>query len=82
MKKLDEVWHAMEAAPTAFNPTGHRRTADPQALHTVTAGDRSASIALPDNWHLTGVSGGQSLSAEGPDPASRFNLGIMYPADP
>ncbi len=74
MKKLDEVWH-VEATPTAFNPTAPAHS-DPQALHTVTAGDRSASIALPDNWHLTGVSGGQ-LTAEGPNGES-VNLGIMY----
>ena len=74
MKKLDEAWH-VAATPTGFNPTAIAHTG-PQSLHTVTAGDRSASIALPDGWQLTGVSGGQ-LTAEGPSGES-INLGILY----
>jgi hypothetical protein len=41
-----------------------------------TAGDRSASIGLPDGWKLTGVSAGQ-LSAEGPN-GELVYLGIIY----
>jgi hypothetical protein len=72
MKKLDEAWH-IAATPASSTAT---RSGAPQALHTVTGGDRSASIALPDGWQITGVSGGQ-LTAEGPNGES-INLGILY----
>jgi len=68
MKKLNQAWH-VEA--TGFDPLATALT-----LHTITAGDGSASIALPGNWKLTGVSGGQ-LTAEGPN-GEAVNLGILY----
>lgn len=47
-----------------------------ESLHTVTAGDQSASIGLPNGWWLTGVSGGQ-LTAEGPN-GEMVGLGLIY----
>ncbi len=45
-------------------------------LHKVTTGDRSAYVNLPDDWHLTGVAGGQ-LTAEGPH-GEQLALGLLF----
>ncbi len=47
-------------------------------LHKVTGGDNSASIGLPDDWHLVSVNGGQ-LTAEGPH-GEQLALNIFIPS--
>jgi hypothetical protein len=47
-------------------------------LHKVTGGDNSASIGLPDDWHLVSVHGGQ-LTAEGPH-SEQLALNIFIPS--
>jgi hypothetical protein len=51
-------------------------------LRFVTAGDRSAGVALPEGWRLTNVAGG-SASFEGPN-GEQGSLGILFQgiADP
>lgn len=90
MKTLNEAWHVASARPTApvaaaaaGAPTSGPAPARPpivqtapQQLRRVTAGDHSASIALPPGWRVTAVGGGQ-LSAEGPN-GEMIGLGITY----
>jgi hypothetical protein len=86
MKTLGDTWHlsspppplppAAGAAPSG-PPAGaaQERQATPARLQVTTGGDRSASVALPEGWRLTGVAGGQ-LTAEGPK-GEMVGLGIM-----
>jgi hypothetical protein len=65
------------SAPSIGPPAGaaQEHEATPAHLHVTTGGDRSASVALPEGWRLTGVAGGQ-LTAEGPK-GEMVGLGIM-----
>ena len=81
MKSLNAAWH--DAATNGRQNTsessasvGANDGTRPQPLHTATAGDRSASIGLPEGWQLTQVAGG-SLRAEGPNGEAVF-LGMLF----
>jgi hypothetical protein len=79
MRTLGDTWHLSSPPPplpvaaaadqTAYSEPG------PAHLRPTTGGDRSASVALPEGWRLTGVAGGQ-LTAEGPK-GEMVGLGIM-----
>ncbi len=73
MKTLFATWHPLAAARTAGqSPNG------PAPLHQVTLPDRSASVALPDNWNVVPkMSGGGTLVAMGPNGESA-ELGITF----
>jgi len=73
MKKLSTAWHASNAVESTDSTPASLASA--QTLHMTTGGDRSATIGLPDGWHLLSVSGGQ-LTAEGPN-SEKINLGII-----
>jgi hypothetical protein len=84
MKKLGEAWRSDSARVASQAPSDGAAPSPPEAsagprgphhLRTVTGGDRSASIGLPEGWRLTGVGGGQ-LSAEGPN-GELVNRGVI-----
>ena len=81
MKRLGEAWRADSAKASRQAPAGAagstlpEGSGRPRQLHAATAGDRSASIGLPEGWRLTGVTHGR-LSAEGPN-GETINRGII-----
>lgn len=81
MKSLNAAWHDASVSdrsngPASSSSGGAIDGSNPQPLHVATAGDRSASIGLPEGWQLTQVAGG-SLRAEGPNGEAVF-LGMLY----
>jgi hypothetical protein len=81
MKSLNAAWHDASVSnrsnpPASSSSSGTSDNARPQEMHSATAGDRSASIGLPDGWKLTQVLGG-SLRAEGPNTEAVF-LGLLF----
>jgi hypothetical protein len=84
MKRLGQAWRADAARAAGPAPSGSAAPppSEPGAgagerleLHPATAGDRSASIGLPEGWRLTGVAHGQ-LGAEGPN-GETVNRGVI-----
>jgi hypothetical protein len=73
LRALGQAWQA--AHPAAAPGAAAAPAGQAQPLRMQTAGDRSASIGLPEGWQLLNVSGGQ-VSAEGPN-GEKIGLGII-----
>ncbi len=79
MKALSAAWQgAGGSAGGTEAPEGQGAGARGTAEHLTwaTAGDRSATIGLPQGWRITAVAGGQ-LTAEGPR-GEMVGLGLLY----
>lgn len=63
--KLFSVWHPGMEAPSPAVTSG-RKSAPAAALRQVTLPDRSASVGVPDGWHVTPDSAGGTLMVRGP----------------
>jgi hypothetical protein len=70
---LAQLW--AEQAQSASGSSNQAPARVP-VLHMVSGGDGSGHIGLPDDWHITGMSGGQ-CTAEGPH-GEFIGLGIQY----
>jgi len=74
---LSKIWAAAAGTPSN-SPSGGSPSHEsgPQPLHVQSGGDGSAKLAIPADWHITGVAGGQ-ITAEGPH-GETVALAILY----
>jgi hypothetical protein len=73
MKTLFSVWHPIPSAQASDSGP----SAPAAQLHQITLPDHSASISLPDGWHVLGQSGMGTILAEGPNGESAA-LGLTF----
>jgi len=74
MKTLFAAWHPLETARNA----GSSGSVPPAQLHQITLQDRSASIGLPDGWHIVpNMSMMGTIVANGPA-GETAELGITF----
>jgi hypothetical protein len=71
---LSGIWSQQVQPAGAEGPSAPQ--GQPRPLHMVSGGDGSGHIGLPDDWHITAMSGGQ-CTAEGPN-GELVGLGLMY----
>ena len=65
LSKLFKVWHPGAEEPSS-GPASGKRSAPAAPLRQVTLPDRSASVGVPDGWHVTPDSAGGTLMVKGP----------------
>ena len=70
LQQLFGVWHPGSGSASAQTSTGSSRPsggalAGPAALHQIVLPDRSASAAIPADWHIDPSSGGGSIQVKG-----------------
>jgi hypothetical protein len=83
LKALSAAWRTSATAQGGSSSQGHSAGGSAsdagggaERLYPATAGDRSATISLPESWHLNRVSGGQ-LVAEGSH-GELVGLGLIF----
>ena len=89
IQQLFGVWHPGGAARASASagparPSGGA-SAEPAALHQIVLPDRSASVAIPDGWHIDPTSGGGTIGVNGPHKEFIYlnaSLSAIDPRDP
>jgi hypothetical protein len=75
MKKLNQAWQQDTPRQVSSSANVTASEARPQPLHPAAVGDNSASVGLPEGWHITGGGGG-TVHAAGPN-GEAVHLGIL-----